>query len=333
MPIPSGTLTTTANAPSTFIATALDLEVAPYLRQEPIFRQFADRRPQRQAHAGLSVKVTIEGELALATTPLDESLDVDSVAPPAVREVTVTMNEYGNAATKTLKLQVGDWSQDTAGRIGRELGKNAVRSVDKIYQTALDGASNVTWMAAAGPVAATPGAANITKLTSLGVHTAKTLLSRRAAEPWFGTHVACVIHPDVLMDLKEQTGAGAWRTPNENGAGAVQDLYNGTTHDWMGVRFVENNNCTISTVAVGTGPDVYNTYFLGREGLIELVGKDVSVVVADPVDQLNRFMRIGWHALLGVSRFRENAIQLLKSSSTIETDYFADSLPTLDGKA
>ena len=63
------------------------------------------------------------------------------------------------------------------------------------------------------------------------------------------------------------------------------------------------------------------------------MGDDIRTIVADPVDALNRFYRVGWYALLGVARFRENAIQLLKSSSTIESSFYAGSLPAYDGKA
>lgn len=326
MPVPQGTLNTTTSW-TTRVATALDLEVAPYLVEEPIFRAFTDSRPERQSYPGKVVTKTVRGELALATTPLSESLDVDSVAAPADRQLNVTMNEYGNAIVDTHLLRKVDWSQSAAAEIGMELGLNAARSVDAVYRAVLDGATNVAYMAAGGLQLANPTAASTTQIKSQAVATAKTLLRRRNAQPRFGQTSACVIHPDVLHDLYNESGTNTWRQPHE--MVDTSNIYNRVAGDYMGVRFVENSKCTVVT---GTN-DVYNTYFIDREALIEVVGDDVRIVVADPIDALKRFYRVGWYALLGVSRFRENAIQLVKSSSTIETAFYAGTVPTYDGKA
>lgn len=323
MPVPGGTLNTTTSW-STRVATALDLSVAPYLREEPIFRAFTDSRPERQAHPGKVVTKTVRGELALATTPLSESLDVDSVAAPADRQFNVTMNEYGNAMVDTHLLRKTDWSQAAAAEIGQEMGLNAARSIDKVYQNVLDGSTNVIYSIAAG-VQTTDPAADRTVIKSKDVHVAKTLLRRRNAMPRFGSHSACVIHPDVLHDLMAESGTNTWRQPHEQVD--TSNLYNRVAGDYMGVRFVENSKCTILDDA---NADLYTSYFIDKEALIELVGDDVRIVVADPIDALKRFYRVGWYALLGVSRFRENAIQRLRSASSIATSGLATAV---DGKA
>jgi N4-gp56 family major capsid protein len=326
MPVPGGTTTNTTNF-ATRIYQALDLEVAPYLVEEPIFRAFTDSRPVRQAHPGKVIQKTVRGELALATTPLSETADVDAVAPPADRQFTVTLNEYGNAMVETRLLQATEWSQAVGAEIGEELGKNATRSIDAVYRAVLDGASNVAYMAAGGPQLANPTAASTTKITSVGVTTMKTLLRRRNAEPRFGDKSACVIHPDVAHDLFAESGTNTWKQPHEQVDTSA--IYNRILGDYMGVRFIENSKCT---VVAGTN-DVYNNYFIDKEALFEAVGQDIMPVVAEPIDALKRFYRVGWYALLGVTRFRENAIQLLKSSSTIESGFYAGTVPALDGKA
>lgn len=326
MPVPQGTLNTTTSW-TTRVATALDLEVAKYLVEEPIFRAFTDSRPERQSYPGKVVTKTVRGELALATTPLSESLDVDSVAAPADRQFNITMAEYGNAMVDTHLLRKTDWSQAAAKEIGEEMGKNATRSIDKIYQNVLDAATNVFYVhTSTGPTLTNP-TTNLGPATAVSIQTAKTLLRRRNAEPRFGSHSASVIHPDVAHDLQAATGNGSWRVPHEQVD--TSNLYNRMLGDWMGVRFIENSKCTITS---GT-PDVYNTYFIDKEGLIEVVGDDVRIVVADPIDALKRFYRVGWFALLGVSIFRQNAVQILKTSSSIETGLFGGTLPTYDGKA
>lgn len=327
MPVPGGTLNTTTSW-TTRVATALDLSVAPYLREEPIFRAFTDSRPERQAHPGKVVTKTVRGELALATTPLSESLDVDSVAAPDDRQFNITMNEYGNAMVDTHLLRKVDWSQAAAAEIGQELGLNAARSIDKVYQNVLDNASNVLYQTGVDTSDLTGPADS--PIQSSTVHRAKTLLRRRNAMPRFGSHSACVIHPDVLHDLMAESGTNTWRQPHEQVD--TSNLYNRVAGDYMGVRFVENSKCTIVTNTAPTA-DVYTTYFIDKEALIELVGDDVRIVVADPIDALKRFYRVGWYALLGVSRFRENAIQLVKSSSSIAESLFLGATPTYDGRA
>jgi N4-gp56 family major capsid protein len=323
MPIPGGTLNTTTSW-TTRVATALDLEVATYLREEPIFRAFTDSRPERQSYPGKVVTKTVRGELALATTPLSESLDVDAVAAPADRQFNVTLAEYGNAMVDTHLLRKTDWSQSAAAEIGMEMGLNATRSIDAVYRAVLDGSTNVIYSIAAGVQATDPVAAR-TVIKSKDVAFAKALLRRRNAVPRFGNLSACVIHPDVAHDLMAESGTNTWRQPHEQVD--TSNLYNRVLGDYAGVRFVENSKCTILDDA---NADLYTSYFIEKEALFESVGDDVRIVVADPIDALKRFYRVGWYALLGVSRFRENAIQRLRSSSSIAAAGFGG---VVDGKA
>lgn len=329
MPVPAGTLTSTSTFASR-VSTALDLEVAKYLREEPVFRSLVDSKPERQAYAGKVVTKTIKGELPLATTPLSETADVDSVAPPADRQFNITMAEYGNVMQYTRLLKEVDWSQSTSQEIGEEMGKNATRSVDKIVQNVLDAATNVFFTTDGSTTVAADPTTTRGPIFGKAVHRAKTLLRRRSAVPRYGSLTGCVIHPDVLSDLMDQTGSGAWRTPNETGQGSPTDLYQRNAHDWMGVRFVENANCTLLNDA---NDSLYTSYFVDQEALIGLVGQDIQPIVAPPIDALMRFWRVSWYALLGFSIYRQNAIQLVKSASAIDTELFLGTPPTLDGKA
>lgn len=327
MPVPGGTLTSTANF-TTRIATAIDLEVAPYLVEEPCFRMLTDSEPVRESYPGQTLQKTVRGELALATTPLVEANDVDAVAPPADRQFNVTMTEYGNALVETRKLSAVEWSQRIGAEIGKELGLNGVRSIDKVYQTVLDGATNVIFQNATIPVVADP-TTNRGPIRANTVATAKTLLRRRNAQPRFGDVSCAVIHPDVLHDLMQESGSNTWQTPHQQVD--TSNIYLRRAGDYMGVRFIENSKCTFADG--GANPDLYTTYFVDKEALFEYVGQDIQSVVADPIDALKRFYRFGWYALLGVTRFRENAIQLVKTSSSINTGLFAGTNPTYDGRA
>lgn len=322
MPVPSGALVTSAGNWADLVQVAFDTTVGLYLREEPTFRAFTDKRPASQAMPGDVVTLTISGELPLATAPLDENLDVDGVAVPGNRQLNVTLREYGNAVINTRFLERTAFTQTVAQDISREVALNASRSIDKVYQNVLDTGTNVLFMDNTGaPVTAAP--TTYGPLTTKGVSTAATCLRRRNSVPRFGDLHACIIHPDVAHDLMSQTGVGTWRQPHEQVD--TNGIYTRTLGDFEGCRFFTHTKCK---VVAGT-PDLYTTYFIDREALVEVVSDDVHTEIGPQVDKLNRFRTVGWYALLGVSIYRDNALQLLRSTSTIE----ALNLPAYDSKA
>ena len=105
MAIPSGNLTDTT-AISNLVRTAYDQYVRMALRSIPVMRALADVKPVQQAMPGSSVVFSIYSDLATATGTLTESSDVSSLALGNPSQVTVTLNEYGNAVTTTKKLNL-----------------------------------------------------------------------------------------------------------------------------------------------------------------------------------------------------------------------------------
>src|SRR3954465_2471779 len=96
--------TYTGVAAVTVDQTAYDRAVYLGLRPLLYFDQVADVKSTRQAMEGAAVVFTIVTDLAVATTALNESTDVDAVAI-ADSQVTITLLEYGNAAITTKKLR------------------------------------------------------------------------------------------------------------------------------------------------------------------------------------------------------------------------------------
>ena len=86
------------------VQTAYDRYVEMALRSQPLIRDVADKRPVQQAMPGSSVVFQIYADLAQATSTLTENVDPDAVAMTNTSTVTVTLNEYGNAALLTRKL-------------------------------------------------------------------------------------------------------------------------------------------------------------------------------------------------------------------------------------
>lgn len=323
MAIPGGTLTLSSGNLSPLVQTAFDTVTGKYLYEKPTFRSLADKKPVHQAMPGSVVTLTITGKLPLATTPLTENLDVNASPMPAPRQLNVTIQEYGNPVVTTKRLSKTEFTQALAMEVGEEVGRNANDSIDLVYQTVLDSASNTAYVHATNGFTLTDPTTNLGTITSKSAATAVTGLRRRLAEPRFGDMHFVVAHPDTLHDLMQESGTNTWQTPHQYED--TQSLYTMHVGDYMGARWFSHTACT---VVAGT-PDYYTSYFVGREALVELVADEVHTEIGPQIDALNRFHTIGWVAMLGVSRYRENAIQLLKTKSSIEAINF----PAFDPKA
>jgi N4-gp56 family major capsid protein len=293
------------------VQTAFDTSTSWYLNDLVTFRSFIDKRPVSQAMPGDVITLTINGQLPINTTELTETLDVDAQAMPAPRQVSITLREYGNAVTSTNKLTKLAFTQQVASDIGQEIATNLNESLDVIYRTVLDGATNKLWIGAAGALQLTDSVASTTAFTTNAGNAAVSLLRGRKAQARDGKNYIAHIHPDVAFDLRNAVGNANWVNPHQYVDTA--NIYAGEVGTFGGARYIENTRC----LKVTSGVVQYNTYFLGREGLVEAVAEEPHTVIGPVTDKLARFRPVGWYGLLGVNRFRENALQIVRSSSSL----------------
>lgn len=309
--------TTTASNASALMASALDLKVRYYLMQTPQFRQHVDVRPINQDHDGSTVTIKIHGELASATTPLTESVDVDARDIPALRAVSVTMNEYGATNLSTIRAVTFDWSNELARTISFQLADNIATTMDELVRTVFDGATNVWWNDdGVGLInTAMPADGQLGLLDADSISSAVAALRSRRVITRDGAHYAAIIHPHVAHDVRREAGPNTWASPHEyvnNGP-----IWAGETGAYAGARIVEHNRATVA-INQGTGTQThYTNYFLGREAMLEALAIEPHAVIGPQTDKLRRFFPVGWHGILGWSRFRENAIQLIKTESSL----------------
>lgn len=286
------------------------------LRSEPIFRQFVDKHPVDVTNVGPTVTLTIMQEFAaLATTPLPETTDVAAVAPPAPVRVTVTVSEYGNADLATLRLkQLAFTPPDPA--IANALGKNMVDTLDALVRSICDSATNIIGLN--GGVVKTNGGfaeASVAAgdvFNSAVARDAVALLRRRNAHGRdLRDSYVTLVHPDVAVDIMSDTG---WLQPHQYVD--TSNIYNAEVGSYLGSRYVMTPRATV--VADGaTGTKVYRTYFLGSQALVEATISDAHVVVGPQVDKLRRFFPIGWYYHGGFAVFRQEAIQVARTASSI----------------
>lgn len=313
---------TTLTTYSNLAQTAYDRLVEFALRSQPSFRAVADKRPAQQAMPGSSVVLNLYQDLAAATGTLTETVDPDSVALPNTTNVTVTLNEYGNATLATRKLDLFALS-DVEPAIANIVAYNMVDSLDQVAQTVLRGGTQ--YIREIGGTAsyntgAITGVTATDSMKSKHVRLAVAKLRAQNVVPRKGPLYASYIHPEVSHDLRAETGASAtWRDPHVYSA--PDAIWAGEIGAYEGAFFIESPRC-YSAVDGGAGGNtvrVFRTYFLGQQGLAEAVAEEPHVVIGPVTDKLMRFRPIGWYGVLGWALYRQEAVLRLETTSLIHT--------------
>lgn len=314
--------TTTATTASTVVA-AYDRAIRTALRPHLHFDAASDVRPTMQDKPGSSVVFTINTDLSANSTALDESTDV-TPATLAASQVTVTLAEYGDAVEVTEKLLGVSYDAPAFDRGAAErVGFQAGISLDTLARDVLKGGSNVRY-ATAGTT--DPTARNQIEpediINADNCRRAFTDLYANNAVPFENGLYKAFIHPDVVYDLRRETGAAAWRDPHTYSDPG--NIYNGSIGAFEGHEFVNTPRAPLFADAGSstTLTDVYATIFIGRESLAKAFSTAVSgeypqVRIRPPVDILLRKFTVGWYWLGGYARFREAAIRRVESSSSI----------------
>ncbi|MBA3621304.1 MAG: N4-gp56 family major capsid protein [Euzebyales bacterium] len=289
-------------------------------RPENYYDQLVEIRPTKQSMPGHTVKFTKTGDLALATTPLVEDVDVTPVTFTDSK-VSVTMLEYGNVVKTTAYLRASSYIPLNPV-VANVLGYNAGVSIDTIVRDVFHGGTNVRY---AGTATSRATVANTHLLDAHDVRVANADL-RNANVPTFGGKYAAFIHPHVSVDLREESGAAGWREPHNYTT--PEHIWTGEVGSFEGVRFVETPRALRrADSGVGTTPnkaDVYDTIFLGRQAVAKIYpivsgfGPNPRTVPGPITDNLRRFVPMGWYHLAGWGRFREESIRRVESGSSLD---------------
>jgi N4-gp56 family major capsid protein len=298
------------------------------LRPELFYDRFAEVEATNATNVGDTHTFTIFQDLAPATSTLSETVDVTPVAMTD-SQVSVTMEEYGNAVLTTAKLRATSFiNVDPVA--ANAVGFNAGISIDGVCRNVMQAGTNVSY--------ATGGATNPSSratvqpedlLTANDVRKEVARL-RGANVATFGGSYVGIIHPDVSYDFRSATDAAAWRTP----ANYVnpEGIYNGEIGMFEGVRFMEAPRAPLfanasdgsgSSTGSGSTVDVYGTLIFGRQALAKAVanaagyGAQPTIVYGEVTDVLKRFQPVGWKHMVGYGVFRQEALRRIESASSI----------------
>lgn len=303
------------------VKTAYDRKMRLALRSVPQFRAIADTRPAAQTNPGDSVAFHIYSDLAAATTPLNEVTEPDAVAIANPTPISVTLQERGNYAVVTKRLQEFSLDGSLNGNIANILAFNMVDSLDKVIEAVLAGGSQVV-RESAGSLSTSAAITTITGtdvVKSRDFRYAITKLRAANVVPTRGDAYACYIHPEVSLDLRTETGAASWRVPQEYERS--EELLAGEIGKWEGGIFIETPRCGNAQSGSGAGATqtrVFNSYVVGQEALAEAVAEEPHVVLDGViVDPLRRKTAMGWYGILGWNRFRPESLWRIESTSSI----------------
>jgi N4-gp56 family major capsid protein len=298
------------------VETAFDRMVEYALRDTPLFRDVVDKEPAEQAMPGDVVQLTKHNDMPLAITPLSETVDPDAVGMVPPTRVPITLNEYGNTSLQTLRLRELSFTRPPI-EVAILIGRNMADSIDRVVRNVLDTGTNLLTKEA-GTLKTTANNVNLIaasdKVNGDVIATAVTLLRRRKAVPRSGENYVSVVHPDIAYDVMRDATGNTWANPHQYQD--TENIYRGEIGTFLGAKFIQT---TRGTVAANTVPvNVYTTYFLGAQALAEASAVEPHVVIGPQVDKLKRFFPVGWHALLGWAIYRQEALQVVKTSSTVQ---------------
>ena len=322
-------------AMANLVQTAYDRALEFALRAQPMFRMVADKRPVQQAMPGSSVVFEIYQDLAQQITPLNELVDPDAIAAGNPTTVSVTLNEYGNAILVSNKLDLFSFTDVTAGLVN-QVAWNLVDSIDLVVQNVLATTTQtlrrnpttgqVTYGFGTNPTQPTAitaiDSSGTTPLTnniysSTLARTAVVQLRTNKVHPNKGSFYTTYIHPQVSFDLRQETGAAAWRDPHNYSA--AENIWMGEIGEYEGSVYIETPRAINAQVGAGTGATqtrVYNTYTVGQQSLAEACAEEFHTIRGPVVDKLTRFQPLGWYGVAGWSLYRPEALIMIQTASS-----------------
>lgn len=300
---------TGTSALSNIVAASVDQYIRAELRHQPMLRGIADTRPVQVDKPGSSVALYTHGDLATATTPLNELSDPDAVALPNPTAVTLTPQEYGNVTISTVKVGATAFS-DVDPYQRDAVMWNMRDTLDELVREVVSGGTNVIY---AGDATSTATVDATDTLSASDVRQAVTRLRSNAAPGKRGDLYFAGIHPDVSADLRSESGAGSWQELHKYAAPG--QFWPGEIGVFEGAFFVESARMKKDTDGA-TGATNYRTIFAGREALAEGVVIEPEVRVGVVPDKLNRFYPLGWYGFLGWTVFRQKCLYRVESGSS-----------------
>ncbi len=288
------------------------------LRPQLYFDAVVSVKPTNVSHKGTSVQFNIYTDLAAQTSTLSETVDPDSVAV-SDSTVVVTPVEKG-AVIKTTALLRNRSFLDINADMANIVGYNAGLTCDTLAATAFVAGDNVIYGGGASTRDTTTSAGTMT--ANLFRRTRATLVGANVM-PTSGSYYWAYLNPDVIYDLKVETGENSWKLPHIYSA--PEAIWSGEVGVFEGFRVVETPRLTAISNA-GSSPtttDIYQSIFGGFQACAkghwgsEGYGPLPQIVLGPKVDALQRIQPIGWKHAVEYKVFRQASLRRIETASSI----------------
>jgi N4-gp56 family major capsid protein len=217
-----------------------------------IFAQVAQSKEwdqQGDPQKGASVEFVVFNQLTPSRATLDEVNDPDGKTLGKTVK-TVTLLEKGDVVTTTKKLRLTSLHNLDLATL-QIVGQQAGESTDLYARSIMDsqvGGKYVTYVGQTAKNAIV--AAN--KMVAAEVHKAFNKLQRAnvPVDPRFGSYVA-IAHPDVIHDLKTETGEQSWTMISKYDETQRANLLRGEIGMFGGFRWISSTNTALEYGAGG----------------------------------------------------------------------------------
>lgn len=133
---------------------------------------------------------------------------------------------------------------------------------------------------------------------------AKRTLERANAKPIDGKYFTCIVHPDNVKDLYDDSDiVNAFQLAGPRDP--KNPMFTGVLGDWMGIRFVQTTLTKVWSSMGLSGADVYGVMLIGKEayGITELDSMQAKTVIhprgsGGHTDPLEQYSTVGWKAAM-----------------------------------
>lgn len=311
-------IATTGGWSTTAVQAAYDLEFRWALRSIPGFRQMVDMRPANLTNRGSSSTIQFNqffasGVVTTAKTPLSEESDPDSVKLPATTTVVLTPTEYGVWTMRTEKLAKRGLIQ-VDPVIASTVAANCADVIDELVQDTLVAAPTNTLFDK------TNGHSTIVTTTATDLFRADVVrravlgLRTRSSVPTDASLYTCIAQPAAVFDLRTETGAANWTTPNQYDAQNGR-IWAGEVGVFEGCHFIESPRARTALDGAASAK-VSRSFFFGREALAEDVITEPGLRVGPYTDSFNRFHKLGWYMDIAWAVGRQESLAVAYTGTT-----------------
>ncbi len=300
---------TDTSALAGLVTLAYDQAVSNKNRHRVVLRDLPDKHLVDPTHVGETYRLQFYSDLAESSASLSETTDTTAVALPNTSPIDVDIAEWGRTVTKTRKLELTSLAK-VDPLIVNVLARDQAVSLDNEVAAIAYGGTHVV-RAAGRSSTVTVAAGDVMKAADY--RQIITNLRENAAMPRREEDYAVYLHPRVALDLRTETGAGAWRDDHKY---AAPDLFwAGETGQYEGGFVIESARMKKANDGASSAT-VYRSLFVGMEGLAEVVWEAPHTVIGPVVDNLQRFRPISWYGALNWAIYRQDNLYRYESTAS-----------------